>query len=149
MLNAADADEFQELAERRQDKIDSEGITGVQSNAELFAKWKETHSDVFDSGGVADGRGLLAKNIDSEEMVLGPEMTKMVLTPQSNEQFSTFTRDLADLFGMAKAGFTAGGVSTTDRHDVNYFINGVKIGQDMTQKPLSEVLSAITLYREQ
>lgn len=202
MLNAANYDEFEELAMRRDAKIKGEGITGVQSTLEIYNQWKakqeasspskSTSSSssksssgsssskssaassaastlisaskniasmlvsamtgknvVFDHGGIADGKGVLAKDINGEEMVLGPEITKMVLTPQSNTQFSNFTRDLADLFGMAKAGFTAGSVSTTDRHDVNYYINGVKIGQDMAQKPLSEVLSAFALYRDQ
>ena len=198
MLNAANEDEFHELAMRRDAKIKGEGITGVQSNQDLYEQWQSMQgsssgstsssgtkgssksasntkvsinkntrsgssgvgdnaaeifgsgrkSDVFDEGGIASGKGFLSKNTHSEEMVLGPEMTKMVLAPQNNAQFSSFTQNLADLFGMAKAGFTAGSVSTTDRHDVNYFINGVKIGQDMVQKPLSEVLSAFALYRE-
>lgn len=107
----------------------------------------------YDSGGIAVGRGIMMKDTAQREMVLDPKTTAMILTPERNARFQSFVKSLGLLFGTSDrvdglSGMTAGAVSSTDRHDVNYIINGVKIGSDMASRPLSEILSILPLHTE-
>ena len=95
----------------------------------------------------------MVKDTAQREMVLDPKTTAMILAPDRNAQFQSFVKSLGLLFGVSDrisgiSGMTAGAVSSTDRHDVNYFINGVKIGSDMASRPLSEILSVLPLHTE-
>jgi len=106
----------------------------------------------YDSGGVAKGLGVMVKDTTEDEIVLGPETTRKVLDPGSNEKFISFTKSLGLLFGTVDRkdaqNAVPGSVSTTDRHDVNYFINGVKVGNDMADQPLSRILSVLPIHTE-
>ena len=95
----------------------------------------------------------MMKDTAQREMVLDPKTTAMILTPERNARFQSFVKSLGLLFGNSDrvdglSGMTAGAVSSTDRHDVNYIINGVKIGSDMASRPLSEILSILPLHTE-
>lgn len=85
-------------------------------------------------------------------MVLDPDTTRMILSPESNAQFTNFVKSLGLLFGTAEntadRSMKTAAVSSTDRHDVTYYINGVKIGSDMANRPLSEILSVLPLHTE-
>lgn len=110
-------------------------------------------SKSYDSGGIADGDGFLPKATGRREMVLDPELTAKILEPESNERFQSFVQSMGLLFGTADRQGQSGGirpaaVSSTDRHDVNYFINGVKVGSDMANRPLSEVLASLPIHTE-
>lgn len=152
MLNASSAGEFSYWAGERDKKAAAQGIdytsSGYRDNSTLFNEWKKTHT--FDSGGILQGIGGI-KATAQNEAVLSPEMTERILSPVSNERFTSFANALGLIFGSAEAfasQMTAGNrySSITDSHAVNYYINGVKIGQDMAQQPLSTVLSTLKLY---
>lgn len=49
---------------------------------------------LYDSGGVASGKGLMLKGVDEEETVLPPWLTKQVLTPEYNENFSKLLENM-------------------------------------------------------
>ena len=152
MLNASSAGEFSYWAGERDKKAAAQGIdytsSGYRDNSTLFNEWKKTHT--FDSGGILQGIGGI-KATAQNEAVLSPEMTERILSPVSNARFTSFANALGLIFGSAEAfasQMTAGNrySSITDSHAVNYYINGVKIGQDMAQQPLSTVLSTLKLY---
>ena len=150
MENATSQAEFDYWAAERDKKIAAQGIdlnsSGFRTNAEIAAQygWK------YDSGGVLRGTGGI-KATESDEVVLGPELTRKILTPVSNTQFTSFAKALGLMFGVAQKAapqIVNGGNSTitnTDSHAVNYYINGVKIGRDMADKPMSQVLSVLKL----
>ena len=107
----------------------------------------------YDSGGIATGKGYMPKDTAQRETVLPPDITANLLNPESNAQFHQFVEDQRLLFGAVKqeaagGNFTASKVSSTDRHDQNYFINGVKLGSDQANKPLSQILSSLPLHTE-
>ena len=110
-------------------------------------------SGKFDEGGIARGKGMMQKLVSEDELVLDPEMTSRVLSPKTTQNFDSFVKNLGIMVGVAdKAeerpsikypyGQSSSVVNTTT-------INGVKIGSDMLQRPLSEVLSALNLYAGQ
>lgn len=104
----------------------------------------------FDDGGVASGEGVMQKRIRADELVLGPDITARVLNPKTNGQFLSFAKSLGIMIGASelvdeapqRAGWPE--TSRVDSHDT--IINGVRIGSDMMQRPLSEVLSALKVY---
>lgn len=116
--------------------------------------WYNSAGDwLFDRGGVAEGTGVLAKAVEAPEVVLSPVLAADVLNPVSNEQFDRFARDLGIMFGAAEKytpdarTLPGGGVTTnhSDSHDT--YINGVQLGDSMLDRPLSEILSLLGLYR--
>ena len=122
-------------------------------NSQGYATSSVKVTKSYDSGGLASGKGFIPKDTEEKEVVLDPDTTKMILSPESNAQFTSFVKSLGLLFGTSEkttdsGELKAGAVSTTDRHDVNYFINGVKIGSDMASRPLSEILSVLPLHTE-
>ena len=106
----------------------------------------------FDSGGIASGGvGLLDKETEGDEIVLSPELTRKILAPSTNAEFRKFTQALGMMFGPAKIAEPrpaeiVHSSEQHDRHDRNYYINGVQIGEQEAQKPLSEILSTLALY---
>lgn len=107
-------------------------------------------SGAFDSGGVAGGLGYLAKATAEPETVNDPELTAKILSPVSNAQFDRYVRDMGILFETAKE-YTAMrpmvqstvGNTTTTNNNSSITINGVKIGSDMMEHPLGEVLRMV------
>lgn len=118
-------------------------------------KWYGPDGNVlYDDGGVAHGRGLMVKGTSAPEVVLSPVLAADVLDPVRSAEFDRFTRDMGIMYGVAQkyntqeARMTPGGSTTnnhTDSH--NTYINGVEIGDSMLDRPLSEILSLLGLYR--
>ena len=143
-------DDFNSAIQDAFDQAQSSGDKVYIGDSGLYIDPSKIKS--YDSGGIASGKGLLSKDVNDQEMVLDPETTKMILTPESNAQFTKFVKSLGILFGVSEnhsdGGMQAAAVSSSDRHDVTYFINGVKIGSDMANRPLSEILSVLPLHTE-
>lgn len=111
-------------------------------------------SGAFDSGGIANGAGFIAKATNEPETVNYPELTAKILSPVSNAQFDRYVRDMGILFETAREYAiskpvmqSAVGNSTTTNNNSNnsYSINGVKIGSDMLNRPFGEVLQMMTM----
>lgn len=113
----------------------------------------DTFTGSFDNGGFALGKGLLRKATSKTETVLDDSITDRILSPRANAQFTSFTNSLSRLFGMSTGDIGAKAkslFSTIDRSSSvvgdTYYINGVQIGSDMLDRPLSEVLSVLPIY---
>lgn len=107
----------------------------------------------FDNGGFAFGKGLLRKGISQGETILDESITNRILSPMSNMQFTNFTNSLTKLFGMSSGDIGAKAQSLISSIDHSssiagdtYYINGVRIGSDMIDRPLSEILSVLPIY---
>ena len=105
----------------------------------------------YDDGGLARGRGILAKAIDMPEAVLDDELTSKILSPVSNAQFESFVNSVGAMFGMAKALDSkvnaAGSSNITDNRGPKYYVNGIQIGRKEAETmPLSKVLSVLPIY---
>lgn len=102
----------------------------------------------FDVGGVADKKGLMAKAIDDSEIVIGPELTGKILQPRSNAQYEKLMGVLGLLYDpMAFNNVIKNSpASYGDSNCGNTYINGVQIGSDMLNRPLSEVLQTLRIH---
>lgn len=107
----------------------------------------------FDNGGFAFGKGFLKKAIAKGETILDDALTDRILSPRSNSQFTSFTNSLTKLFGMSSGDIGAKAqslINSIDRSSTvsgdTYYINGVRIGSDMADRPLSEILSVLPIY---
>lgn len=107
----------------------------------------------FDNGGFAFGKGFLRKGISQGETILDETITDRILSPKSNSQFTNFTNSLTKLFGMSSGEFGAKAQSLINSIDRSsnttgdtYYINGVRIGSDMIDRPLSDILSVLPIY---
>lgn len=111
------------------------------------------HSMMYDSGGVAQGLGYMVKGTAEPESVNDPELTRKILEPNSNAEFSRYVRDMGILFESAREYATAkpviqniGGSTTTNNNSTaNYSINGVTLNVADLNKPFIEVLRMATM----
>lgn len=122
-----------------------ENETGITLNA--------SGADSFDSGGVAHGLGMMSKATSAPEAVTNPELTAKILSPVSNAQFDKYIRDMGILFEDARVYartpivHTATNKTTNNSTDNSLTINGMKVGSDMVNRPLREILSMIDLVQ--
>ena len=125
-------------------------LIGAEYDDNLGVWFDKNGNQLFDGGGVARGLGVMQKATPSDEIVLSPALSDLVLTPEKNREFAQFAQSLGLIFGaahgFADASFTPAhwGASTTDSHNVT--INGVTIGESMLQRPLSDTLSLLGLH---
>lgn len=141
--------------ETKEPKSSSGGGRGNRNETKTVpskpAKPKDNHRTVemFDEGGIASGSGYMPKGAVGDEVVIGPSITKDVLSPVKNAQFMNFTRSIRALVEAGTSGnkFSTQNSSIANTNNSrNYYINGVKIGADMANKPMSQVLSTLSIY---
>lgn len=105
----------------------------------------------YDGGGIARGLGLMPKATSRPETVNDPALTAKILSPTSNAQFDRYVRDMGIMFEQARAYTQAPvlqstvGNTTNNNTNNSTYINGVKIGSDMMNKPFGEVLKMVSL----
>ena len=125
-----------------------EGVIGDLLNL-ITALSNGTALDSYDSGGIANGLGYMFKATKADEVVLNGKLSNAILSPKRSQQFADFTSSLERMFGMSAMmdkPQSRLGISTSDNHSTNVYMNGIKIGSDMLNKPLSEVLSVLPIY---
>lgn len=125
-----------------------EGVIGDLLNL-ITALSNGTALDSYDSGGIANGLGYMFKATKADEVVLNGKLSNAILSPKRSQQFADFTSSLERMFGMSAMmdkPQSRVGISTSDNHSTNVYMNGIKIGSDMLNKPLSEVLSVLPIY---
>jgi hypothetical protein len=125
-----------------------EGLIGDLLNL-ITAFSNGTALDTYDSGGIANGLGYMYKATKADEVVLNGKLSNAILSPKRSQQFADFTSSLERMFGMSammERPRSMAGFSTTDSHNNIVYMNGIKIGSDMLNKPLSEVLSVLPIY---
>ena len=104
----------------------------------------------FDDGGVANGKGLLAKAVDEPEIVLPPSVTEAVLSPNFTPQTDRLLAGLGVMFGASGSlagGFTslAGQGGNTDNSNT-YVINGLTLGSEMGEMKVKDLFSSLKVY---
>lgn len=109
---------------------------------------------IFDQGGVAHGRGVMVKDVEAPELVLSPVLAADVLNPVKNTEFDRFAKDLGIMFGAAQ-NYTPDTrmerqpvAHNVDSHNVGAIINGVELGENMLDRPLSEILALLGIHRD-
>lgn len=108
---------------------------------------KTTASTVFDSGGFAFGTGIMRKGAVGGETVIGPEITRDILNPVKNARFTSFVDSLKYLVdGPGQMPTFRNPSSITNNNGGNYYVNGVKVGADMAQRPFAEVMRTIAIH---
>ena len=119
--------------------------SGTSGNRPNFA---DNTVSVYDSGGILRGHGGI-KATRENETVLGPEMTKKLLEPVSNENFEKFARSLGIMFGAsdryaAKSGAIINNSSRTVSDSHNITLNGVPIPQQAAERyTIAELCAAM------
>ena len=102
----------------------------------------------YDSGGVANGLGFMAKATAQPETVNDPELTKKILSPVSNAEFNRYVRDMGIMFERSHQYAQApiiervgGAVDNRVNNSGQVIMNGVAIGSDKRGNSLDEILS--------
>lgn len=131
-------------------KTTSPSSTIIGGVGSVGGKYMISHK-AYDSGGIADGLGYLAKATSAPETVNDPELTRKILTPTSNAQFDRYVRDMGIMFETARSYAQSPivqstvGNTTNNNTDNSIIINGVKIGSDMMSRPFGEVLQMVSM----
>ena len=138
------------------------GIPGASFNPGS-GKWSwPDGTPLYDKGGLAVGRGIMVKDVEEPELVLNPEQTKALLT--TPVLMNEVLKPVHDYDKMAQSmGIMYGGnrdlapdtrmernmvVNNVDSHNVGAIINGVELGENMLDRPLSEILSLLGIHRD-
>lgn len=131
-----------------------DGIPGASFNPGS-GKWSwPDGTPLYDNGGLAVGKGIMVKDVVAPEVVLSPVLAADVLNPVSNEQFDRFAKDLGIMFDAAQNYMPdtrlapGGGVTNNSTDSHNTYINGVELGENMLDRPLSEILSLLGIHRD-
>lgn len=103
----------------------------------------------YDSGGVANGLGVMAKATAQPESVNDPELTRKILSPVSNAEFNRYVRDMGIMFERSHQYAQAPiiervGGATDNRIDNSGQINfagGLTVGADQRGSSLDQVLA--------
>ena len=120
------------------------GLSNINANTSGSTTGANT---VFDSGGIALGSGFMRKGAVGPEAVIGPGITSAILNPVRNANFTNFADSVWKLLGASNAAAIAGKSSyITNNSGGNIVVNGMKIGEDMMQKPFAEVMRTISLH---
>jgi len=140
--------------------LSSSAATDVQSLLDAIASYTSNPASgidlgalsSFDSGGIATGRGFMPKNSSGNEVALAGDLAEKILAPRSSASFARFADSLGLMFGVSQGMTTStpsslmGGSRAGNSNYGNTYINGVQIGSDMMNKPLSEVLGTLGIY---
>ena len=119
------------------------GLGNINANT---TKSGTNENTVFDSGGFAFGSGYMRKGAVGAEAVIGPDITRDILNPVRNANFATFADSVRTLVGASNMIAANGGSYVTNNSGGNIIVNGIKIGEDMMQKPFAEVMRTISLH---
>lgn len=106
----------------------------------------------YDSGGVLRGLGGI-KATQSDEVVLPPELTKQILQPSSNAEFSQFAKSLGLLFGASKdlasltSGMTVNNGNSSTADNRTYIANGIPFTRETAERhSLADLFEMAALY---
>ena len=102
----------------------------------------------YDSGGVANGLGVMVKATNRPESVNNPELTKKILSPVSNAEFNRYVRDMGIMFERSHQYAQApiiervgGAVDNRVNNSGQVFIQGVNVGTEKRDR----ILDALSL----
>lgn len=119
------------------------GLSNINANTSGSTTTSRT---TFDSGGIAFGSGLMRKGGVGPEAVIGPDITSAILNPVKNANFATFADSVRMLMGASDSIVAKRDSFVTNNNGGNIYVNGIKVGSDMMQKPFAEVMRTISLH---
>lgn len=119
------------------------GLSNINANTSGSTTTSRT---TFDSGGIAFGSGLMRKGGVGPETVIGPDITSAILNPVRNANFATFADSVRMLMGASDSIVAKRDSFVTNNNGGNIYVNGIKVGSDMMQKPFAEVMRTISLH---
>ena len=119
------------------------GLSNINANTSGSTTTSRT---TFDSGGIAFGSGLMRKGSVGPETVIGPDITSAILNPVRNANFATFADSVRMLMGASDSIVAKRDSFVTNNNGGNIYVNGIKVGSDMMQKPFAEVMRTISLH---
>jgi TP901 family phage tail tape measure protein len=115
-------------------KFNEEFTKGLKS-VNLTGNWGKKNS--YDSGGVANGLGVMVKATAKPESVNDPELTRKILSPVSNAEFNRYVRDMGIMFERSHQYAQApiiervgGAVDNRVNNSGQVFIQGVNVGTE-------------------
>lgn len=152
-MYASDADKRKAFAEANSLAVQSGAVSIPYSSNVNDWMWKDPSGNwMYDQGGIASGKGVMLKGVESPEVVLSPVLAADVLNPIRNQEFMQFADALGIMFSTAHdfaadLRATPATVSSNNTDSHNVYINGVQIGESMVQRPLSETLSLLGIHR--
>lgn len=119
------------------------GIGNIGANTDHTSTTADT---VFDSGGFAFGSGMMRKGAVGAETVIGPGITSEILNPIRNANFAAFADSIKILMGASDSIAANKSAYVTNNNGGNFYVNGVKIGEDMMNQPFATVMRTISLH---
>ena len=138
----------QSLLERMQNTSTSGSVADIGTILAMLG----SNENLGDIQGVLAQINSFIDNPGAGLALLDSAAAASVLLPKSGSSIANLT-GLTALYGISTGDVNAKGqsiISTLDRSSTTYgntyYINGVKIGNDMLDKPLSEVLSVLPIY---
>lgn len=155
--NATNATILALLGEMAKDVTNGDVRSWISKQVDFIKDWSGVDiteggkNPPFDSGGVASGIGYLPKATTRPESVNDPELTAKILSPTANAQFHQYVKDMGILFDRGRAyenggmSVTNNGATTNNTTDNSITINGVKVGSDMMNRTLGEVIEMLPL----
>lgn len=105
---------------------------------------------VFDRGGIANGLGFMPKATSQPESVNDPELTKLILTPTSNKEFTDWVKANRIMFADAHNNYARmpqfERINNTTDNSVNNsgqinFAGGLTVGSDKRGSSIDELLT--------
>ena len=137
------------------------GITFNPGSGEWY--WPDG-TPLYDNGGLAVGKGIMVKDVEEPELVLSPEQTKKFFTMpvlaqdvlnQSTNDYDRYMQDMGVMYGTNRdlapdTRMEARTTNNVDNRDYSRstYINGVELGDNMLDRPLSEILSLLGIHRD-
>ena len=101
-MYASDADKRKAFAEANSLAVQSGAVSIPYSSNVNDWMWKDPSGNwMYDQGGIASGKGVMLKGVDSPEVVLSPVLAADVLNPIRNQEFMQFADALGIMFSTA------------------------------------------------
>lgn len=103
---------------------------------------------IYDSGGILEGMGGIKATADPET-VLDPEITRKILSPDSNYRFETFAKSLGIMFETSRRMPSPQITQTApvSNNSRTYTINGVPITEEAAQRyTVTELFDKMDLF---
>lgn len=153
MLTTDDPAVYAAAETARDAKMVSGKYSNVRPNSEIAAASKLYGKGTYDSGGIASGKGILAKATDRPESVLDPDLTAKLLSLTSDEVFRQNMERIGAMFStpsmVSSMERPISNSSSADSHNITYQINGVSVPTDaenMTIKQFAQAFGTLSVF---
>ena len=122
----------------------SDGTYKSRPSTEQESDWAKKNKK-YDKGGLATGKGLLNKQINDTETVLGPDISAMILDPEKSREFKNFIDGITTLFG---GGINLGQFETNNLDalgDISTLVKGIQSGSTSSSTSVTNQFDKLVL----